>query len=93
MAEILLSDCKKQTKKCHYIWLPSVVIATPRSGKNAPDRRQLKMLILSTNIDKKIVAICSQTGDKWQLITMFLAIFDPRSSIVKSVFDCHLSGV
>ena len=25
--------------------------------------------------------------------TLFLAIFDPRSSIVKSVFDCHLSGV
>ena len=24
---------------------------------------------------------------------MFLRIFDPRSSIVKSVFDCHLSGV
>ena len=24
--------------------------------------------------------------------TLFLTIFDPRSSIVKSVFDCHLSG-
>ena len=25
--------------------------------------------------------------------TMFLVIFDPRSSIAKSVFDCRLSGV
>ena len=24
---------------------------------------------------------------------LFLAIFDPRSSIVNSVFDCRLSGV
>ena len=24
---------------------------------------------------------------------LFLAIFDPRSSIVKNVFDCHLTGV
>ena len=31
--------------------------------------------------------------DKWQSKTLFLAIFDPRSSIVKVVFDCHLSGV
>ena len=25
--------------------------------------------------------------------TLFLALFDPRSSIVKSVFNCRLSGV
>ena len=25
--------------------------------------------------------------------TQFLAIFDPRSSIVKSVFDCRLPGL
>ena len=31
------------------------------------------------------------TSEIW--ITLFLSIFDPRSSIVKSVFDCHLSGV
>ena len=31
------------------------------------------------------------TSEIW--ITLFLAIFDPRSSIVKSVFDCRLSGV
>ena len=35
----------------------------------------------------------SSTGDKGQSKTLLLAIFDPRSSIVKSVFDCRLSGV
>ena len=33
------------------------------------------------------------SGDKWQSKTLFLAIFDPSLSIVKSVFDCRLSGV
>ena len=58
------------------------------------------MSILSTNVDKKNsletefwIAICRQTGDKWQLKTLFLVIFDPRLSIVKSIFDCHLPGV
>ena len=32
-------------------------------------------------------------GDKWQSKTLFLAIFSPRSALVKSVFDCRLSGV
>ena len=32
-------------------------------------------------------------GEKWQSKTLFLAIFDPRSSIIKSVFDFHLPGV
>ena len=62
------------------------------------DRRQSKILILSTNVDQNIVktefsiAIFRPTGDKWQSKTLFLSIFDPRSSIVKSVFDCHLYG-
>ena len=30
---------------------------------------------------------------KWQSKTLFLAIIYPRSSIVKSVFDCRLSSV
>ena len=34
----------------------------------------------------------TDNGDKLQLKTLFLVIFDPGSSIVKSVFDCHLSG-
>ena len=64
-----------------------------------PDRRQSKTLILSTNVDQNLleteflIAICRPTGNKWQPKTLFLAIFDPRSSIVKSVFDCRLSGV
>ena len=64
-----------------------------------PDRRQSKALILSTNIDQKsletefLIVICRQTGDKWQSKTLLLVIFDPHSSIVKSVFGCHLSGV
>ena len=51
------------------------------------------MLILSTNIDQIsleiefLIAIC---GGKWQSKTLFLAIFDQRLSIVKSIFDCHL---
>ena len=57
------------------------------------------MLILSTSVDKKsldtefLIAICPLTGDKWQSKTLFLAIFDPCSSIVKSIFNCRLSGV
>ena len=57
------------------------------------------MLILSTNVDQKSletefsIAICRPTGDKCQSKTLFIAIFYPRSSIVKSVFDCRLSGV
>ena len=64
-----------------------------------PGRRQSKTLILSTNVDQKSlevefwIAICHPTGDKWQSKTLFLAIFDPRSSIVKSVFNCRLPDV
>ena len=32
------------------------------------------------------VAICCQSGDKWELKTLFLAIFDLHMSIVKSIF-------
>ena len=66
---------------------------------NTPGRRQSETLILSTNVDQKSletefsIAICRLIGDKWQSKTQFLAIFDPRCSIVKSVFDCRLPGV
>ena len=55
--------------------------------------------VSSTDVDKKSletelsIAICRPTGDKWQLKTLFLSIFNPPSSIVKSVFDCHISDV
>ena len=51
------------------------------------------MLILWTNVDKKsletkfLIAICRPTVDKWQSENLFLAIFYPCLSIVKSVFD------
>ena len=40
---------------------------------------------------RELVAL--PTGDKWQSKTLFLAHFGPRSSIVKSIFDCRLPGV
>ena len=39
------------------------------------------------------IAICRPTGDKWQSKTLFLSIFDPRSSIIVYVFDCNQPGV
>ena len=42
-----------------------------------------------------LIAICRQSGDKWQSKTMFLAIFDLRSSIVLSfsiaTYQCEIS--
>ena len=64
-----------------------------------PGRRQSKTLILSANVDQKsletefLIAICRQSDDKCQWKTLFLSIFDPRSSIVKSVFDSQLPSV
>ena len=66
---------------------------------NTPDKRQSKTPILSRNVDQKSIetalsiVICRQCGDKWQSKTLFLSIFDPRSSIVDNVFDCRLSGL
>ena len=51
------------------------------------------------NVDKKSlktefsIAICRHTGDKWQSKTLFISIFDRRSSIVDCVFDCRLPVV
>ena len=53
----------------------------------------------STNADQKLleteflIVICRHTGNKWQSKTLFLSIFDPRSSILDSVFDCRRHGV
>ena len=64
-----------------------------------PGWRQSKTLILSAIVDQKSIetefsiVICRQLGDKWQSKTLFLTIFDPRSLIVKNVFDCHLPVV
>ena len=63
---------------------------------NTPGRWQSKTLILSAYVDQTesletefLIVICRQIAIK----TLFLAIFDPRSLIVKSVFDCRLPGV
>ena len=69
------------------------------TGGFTPGRRQSKTPILSGNVDQKSIetvfsiAICCPTGDKWQSKTLFLSIFDPRSSIVDYIFDCHLPDV
>ena len=63
------------------------------------ERRQSKTLILSTNVDIRsleteiLIAMCRPTDDNWQSKTLILAICDPRSSIVQSVFDCQLSDM
>ena len=56
--------------------------------KNIDAERRSKSLETELSI-----AICRPIGDKWQSKTLLLAIFDPRSTIVKSVFDCRLSCV
>ena len=67
--------------------------------KDTPGRRQSKTPILLRNVDKKtletvfLIAICRPSGDKWQSKSLFLSIFDPRSSIVDNIFDCRLSEV
>ena len=64
-----------------------------------PGRRQLKTSIQSTEVDQKLleteftIAICCQSGDKKQSTTLFLVIFYPGLSIVKSIFYCRLRGV
>ena len=49
-----------------------------------------------SNIVKNRVFDC-HLSPNWRQMeivnTVFFTIFHPRSSIVKSVFDCHLSGV
>ena len=76
-------------------WSPKIIMLP----YTHPGRRQSKTSILSTNVNQKSletelsIAICRPTGEKWQSNTLFLAIFYPRSSIVKSVFDCSLPGM
>ena len=66
-------------------------------GGTTPDRRKSKTVMLSTNEDQKSsetefsIAICRPTGDKWQPKTLFLANFDPRSSIVAYPVWLHRS--
>ena len=43
--------------------------------------------------NKFSIAICRQSGDKWQIKNTVSSVFGPHSSIVKNVFDCPLSAV
>ena len=59
-----------------------------------PDRRQSKSLILSANVEQNSlnrVFLLSFAASHSK--TLFLAIFDLRSSIVKDAFDFRISGV
>ena len=62
-------------------------------------RWQSKTSILSTKVEKKssetesLISICRPSGNKWQAKTLFLAIFDPHSANVKTIFDCRIPSV
>ena len=65
---------------------------------NTPGMRQSKTQQSAIADQKSLetvfsIDICRLSGEKWQSKTLFLTIFDLRSSIVFSVFDCRLSGV
>ena len=70
-----------------------------RNTGTTPGRWQSKTPILSRDVDQKsletvfFIAICHHIGNKRQSKTLFLSIFDLRSSIVDSVFDFRLPGV
>ena len=64
-----------------------------------PKRWQSKMLILLTNLDKKIIrnrVFDCHLSFNWRQMAMENTVssdFDQHSSIVKSGFDCRLFGV
>ena len=75
----------KGTEVCGYLNSTGKVAI---ENVNAIDERRLKIIR-----NRFFIAICHPTGNKWQSKTLFLAIFVPRSSIVKSGFDCLLPVV
>ena len=89
---------RKESNQANYLTYLLIYSKKYSDFSLTSDRRQSKILILSTDVDQNIVkteftiAIFRPTGDKWQSKTLFLTFFDPCSSIVKSVFDCHISG-
>ena len=44
------------------------------------------------NVIEFLIVLFSPDRRKWHSKTMFQAMFDRRSSIVKNIFDCRLSG-
>ena len=57
------------------------------------DRRQSKTLILSPNIDQNSLETEFLIARQIAIKTTVSSDFDPRSSIVKSVLECPLSGM
>ena len=76
---VFLTKKKKMMKKKTCLWV--CVMSDFDLNWFTLGRRQLKMLIQSTNVDKKsletefLLAICRHSGDKWQSKTLFLSIF------------------
>ena len=48
----------------------------------SPDRRQMAKENSVSSDFSVFIAICHQSGDKWQSKSLILVIFDPRSPIV-----------
>ena len=83
-------NCFKFQRTVHIVTVYSRGILNCSNNVWFSGRRQSKTLILSTNVDKKLPGWRQMAIEN----TIFrLAIFDPSSSIVKSVFDCRLIGV
>ena len=77
--------------RCHLVGCVMPWIFCPQG------RRQPKTLILLTNVDQKsfeTVFDCQLSPDRRQMAieNTVSSDFDPCSSIVKSVFDCRMSG-
>ena len=93
-----LNELKKIDKMPGLSSIQSLFFATNNSIIT-PGCQLSKTSILLRYVDQKSletefsITICRLTGDKWQSKTLFLSIFNPRSSIVKSVFYCRLPGV
>ena len=80
--------CKKtRTHTCTHAhtFRTSKCILLSHTGKTAIEN--------VNTVDKRRSKIVKTEFSKWQSKTLLIAIFDPRSSIVKSVFDCCLPGV
>ena len=80
-----LKLCFRWSKKINILAIDTVLTS---------DRRQSKTLLPSTNVGQKSLETYLSTDWRQMAIENTVSIdFEPRSSIVKSVFDCRLTGV
>ena len=84
------------------IFLRVIVVVTLWINRSEQNHTRLAAIENINTIDERrskitrkrvSIAICRLTGGKWQSKTLYLVIFDSRSSIVNSVFDCRLLGM